>query len=379
MSAMENLQLIRMTVNGQPHEIAVDCRRTLADVLRRDLGLTGTRLGCEHGICGACTVLVDGEPTRACLVLGVQLDDGAVETVEGLAADPVGAQVQSAFQLHRAYQCGFCTSGFLDARRVARPAFASPRRGRDTRDAGLESMPLHRIRADRRGDASGSQRGGTWVRTALINPSPAGVTDGDDPGVLTGNAFFVDDVERPGALAAAIVRSPAAHARLVGIDTSEALKRSGVRAVLTAADLDPVPHIPIRSFPRPGLDARRQPVLALDRVRYVGEPVAVVVADDPHVAEDSVEAVGLELDHLPPVVQVDDEDPAPLWDGLDNRICTWVAATAMSPRRLAWWRSPSRRHSEPVDVPAFRWRHAASWRSGQIMIRRSRSGARRSS
>jgi carbon-monoxide dehydrogenase small subunit len=110
---MDNLQLIRITVNGEPQELAVDCRRTLADVLRHDIGLTGTRLGCEHGICGACTVLVDGEPTRACLVLGVQMDDGNVETVEGLAGDEVGARVQAEFRRHRAYQCGFCTSGFL--------------------------------------------------------------------------------------------------------------------------------------------------------------------------------------------------------------------------------------------------------------------------
>lgn len=113
MSELANVQLIRMTVNGATHEVAVDCRRTLADVLRHDLGMKGTRLGCEHGICGACTVLVDGEPVRACLVLGVQMDDCSVETVEGLAGDPVGARVQEEFQRHRAYQCGFCTSGFL--------------------------------------------------------------------------------------------------------------------------------------------------------------------------------------------------------------------------------------------------------------------------
>ena len=113
MTEMDNLQLIRVAVNGEPHELAVDCRRTLADLLRHDLGLTGTRLGCEHGICGACTVLVDGEPTRACLVLGVQLDDGTVETVEGLVGDPLGERLLSAFERERAYQCGFCSSGFL--------------------------------------------------------------------------------------------------------------------------------------------------------------------------------------------------------------------------------------------------------------------------
>jgi carbon-monoxide dehydrogenase small subunit len=110
---MDELQPIRVTINDEPQELVVDVRRTLADVLRHDAGLTGTRLGCEHGICGACTVLVDGEPARACLMLGVQLDGSGVETVEGLERDPVGARVQAEFQRHRAYQCGFCTSGFL--------------------------------------------------------------------------------------------------------------------------------------------------------------------------------------------------------------------------------------------------------------------------
>jgi aerobic-type carbon monoxide dehydrogenase small subunit (CoxS/CutS family) len=82
-------------------------------VLRHDLGHTGTHLGCEHGICGACTVLVDGQPTRACLVFGVQADDCEVETVEGLARDGELNALQEAFSAHHALQCGFCTPGFL--------------------------------------------------------------------------------------------------------------------------------------------------------------------------------------------------------------------------------------------------------------------------
>ncbi len=110
---MSDPHLIRMTVNGVAHEVAVDARRTLADVLRHDLGLTGTHVGCEHGICGACTVLVDGEPTRACLVFGVQADDCEVDTVEGLAEDGRLNALQQAFSDHHALQCGFCTPGFL--------------------------------------------------------------------------------------------------------------------------------------------------------------------------------------------------------------------------------------------------------------------------
>jgi aerobic-type carbon monoxide dehydrogenase small subunit (CoxS/CutS family) len=110
---MSDAHLIALTVNGTRHEVAVEPRRTLADVLRHDLGHTGTHLGCEHGICGACTVLVDGQPTRACLMFGVQADDAEVETVEGLARDGELNPLQEAFSAHHALQCGFCTPGFL--------------------------------------------------------------------------------------------------------------------------------------------------------------------------------------------------------------------------------------------------------------------------
>jgi carbon-monoxide dehydrogenase small subunit len=105
---------IRLTVNGSPHELTVEARRTLADMLRQDLGYTGTHLGCEHGICGACTVIMDGVPVRSCLVFGVQADGCAVRTVEGLAGpDGELSDLQQAFSDHHALQCGFCTPGFL--------------------------------------------------------------------------------------------------------------------------------------------------------------------------------------------------------------------------------------------------------------------------
>ena len=110
---MSDVHLVRITVNGTEHQVAVEPRRTLADVLRHDLGYTGTHLGCEHGICGACTVLVDGDPTRSCLMFGVQADDCEVETVEGLGSVDSLSPLQQAFSEHHALQCGFCTPGFL--------------------------------------------------------------------------------------------------------------------------------------------------------------------------------------------------------------------------------------------------------------------------
>ncbi len=110
---VKDMHAICLRVNGREHELAVEARRTLADMLRHDLGYTGTHLGCEHGICGACTVLLDGAPVRACLVFGVQADGAEVRTVEGLADGEQLTDLQQAFSDHHALQCGFCTPGFL--------------------------------------------------------------------------------------------------------------------------------------------------------------------------------------------------------------------------------------------------------------------------
>ncbi len=104
---------ISVTVNGRLYERSVPVRMTLADFLREELGLTGTHLGCEHGVCGACTVLLDGDAVRSCLLLAPQADGHAVTTVEALAGDDALHPLQQAFVDNYALQCGFCTPGFL--------------------------------------------------------------------------------------------------------------------------------------------------------------------------------------------------------------------------------------------------------------------------
>ena len=106
-------QTIRLRINGQEVEREVEVRRLLADFLRHELGLTATHLGCEHGVCGACTVMLNGESVRACLLLAVQADGGEIMTLEGLADGEKLHPLQQAFWDHHALQCGFCTSGFL--------------------------------------------------------------------------------------------------------------------------------------------------------------------------------------------------------------------------------------------------------------------------
>ncbi len=104
---------MNLSVNGRAYPVQVEPRKTLVDAIREDCGLTGTHIGCEHGVCGACTVLLDGAPVRACLMFAVQAAGREVRTVEGLAENGEMHPMQRAFMQHHALQCGFCTPGFL--------------------------------------------------------------------------------------------------------------------------------------------------------------------------------------------------------------------------------------------------------------------------
>jgi aerobic-type carbon monoxide dehydrogenase small subunit (CoxS/CutS family) len=106
-------QVVSLNVNGVTHDVLIEARKTLADVLRDDLGLTGTKLGCEHGVCGACTVLVAGRAVRACLMFAIQAQGSEVSTVEGLDSDGKLDHIQQAFADNHGLQCGYCTPGML--------------------------------------------------------------------------------------------------------------------------------------------------------------------------------------------------------------------------------------------------------------------------
>jgi carbon-monoxide dehydrogenase small subunit len=110
---MSEKTVISLTINGRNHAISIEPRRTLADAIREDCGQTGTHIGCEHGVCGACTVIVDGEPVRSCLMFAVQAEGKAIRTIEGLANGDKLHPMQQAFMDNHGLQCGFCTPGFL--------------------------------------------------------------------------------------------------------------------------------------------------------------------------------------------------------------------------------------------------------------------------
>src|ERR1700693_2729592 len=166
-----------------------------------------------------------------------------------------------------------------------------------------QSVPMYRLYRDCRGGARSSRRlpqdAAAMIGTNRYIGSPVERTE--DLRFLRGRGEFVGDLWREGLLHAAILRSPVAHGHIRGIDVAPALELAGVRAVIPATDLGVVPMIPLRLLPLPGTERFLQPVIAADRVRYVGEPIAGVLADSAALAEDGVGAIALDIEELPPV------------------------------------------------------------------------------
>jgi aerobic carbon-monoxide dehydrogenase large subunit len=305
---------ISVTINGAVHCKTVDVRRTLGDFLRHDVGLHGTHLGCEHGVCGACTILLDGKSTRSCLTLAVQADGHKVTTVEGLADGATMHPLQNAFRDHHALQCGFCTPGILMSLVELLHAKPHPLEA-DVRDV-LSGHLCRCTGYQNIVDACLAVARGVPVRQTPKGEFRPSVGECarrvEDPALLTGRASFVDDIVIPGTLCAAFVRSPFAHAEVRKIDKTAALAYPGVVAVYTLDDLRPhltADRTPLGQSVRElmglatkGLRENITPfVLARDEVCYVGDPIAVVIAENRYIAEDATAMIEVGYEPLPAV------------------------------------------------------------------------------
>jgi carbon-monoxide dehydrogenase large subunit len=308
---------IDVTVNGVRHEAEVEDRKLLVDVIRDDFALTGTKIGCAHGVCGSCTVHVDGVAVRSCLTFAVQVDGCSLRTVEDLAGEDGALHpLQEEFQRAHGLQCGFCTPGLLmtavGAVEAGTPIDEAAARqlvaGNLCRCTGYDGIGLRGGRR-RPEDGRGRHVGGTapvtatdadFVRQRWVGQAVLRV---EDPKMLVGAARYVGDLAPAGAVEAAFVRSPHPHARIQSVDVSAARALPGVLAVYTAADLaGTVPLAHLVSIPEVLPTPRG--ALASDKVRFVGEPVAVVIATDRYVAEDAVELVAVGYEPLPAVASV---------------------------------------------------------------------------
>ena len=263
----EQLHDVRLHVNGSVHEVRVPARRLLSDALRHDCGLTGTHVGCEHGVCGACTVLVDGTPMRSCLMLAVSAVDAEITTVEGLTEDDGSAQgrlspVQQAFSDCHGLQCGFCTPGFLTTitaglRETPDPTEDEAREmiaGNLCRCTGYQNIVKSVLRASEIVPSGSGER----MTTKMFG---AKVPRVEDQRFLRGQGRYVDDLlhRRPAPAAlrrAALAARPRAHRRHRRLRRARPRGRAGrvdvgrphrsdgraAAAAHPAPDPDPRPH-----------------------------------------------------------------------------------------------------------------------------------------
>ncbi len=301
---------IMLTVNGKTVARTAEPRQNLVDFLRYELGLTGSHVGCEHGVCGACTVRVDGKLVRGCLMLAVQADGCRVETIEGVAESGAIAHLQRAFRMENALQCGFCTPGMLLTAqellaRVERPDPVTIRAAIGAnycRCTGYHAIVQAIARAaELRAGATvlpADPGDGGYIGRSVIRPQTARL--------VAGRGMYTDDVVVPRLAHAAFVRSPHAHARIVSIDTAEAVALPGVIAVATGEQI--APHCDpwvgvLKNYA--GMKSAPQYPLAVHKAVWQGEPVVAVVAESRALAEDGCSRVRVTWEPLPPVVDAE--------------------------------------------------------------------------
>ena len=304
-------QRIRFHVNGEPVEVEIGPKTTLLQVLRDQLRLAGTKNGCNHGHCGACTVIINGEAQRSCIILAQRVDGKHVETIENLARYGELHPLQRAFIEHGAVQCGFCTPGFIMSAKAL-----LDRKPRPTREDILEALEPNLCRCTGYSKiteavevAANELRAERGVRrligTKPLPPLAADTTlkfvghsvmrpDGRDK--VTGAPIFANDLYFDDMLYARVLRSRYPHARLLKVDVSKARQRPGVVAVLTADD--------IPGEKNHGLVIKDWPVLAYDKVRYIGDAVALVAAESPEIAAQALDLIAVTYDPLPVVDSV---------------------------------------------------------------------------
>jgi aerobic carbon-monoxide dehydrogenase large subunit len=315
----DELISVRMTVNGVMIERRVEPRFLLADFLRAELGLTGTHVGCAHGVCGACTVMIDGQTGRSCLAFAVQMDGARIETVEALAGDGPLTPLQQAFQENHALQCGFCTSGMLMSAgallaRNADPNETEIRRalaGNLCRCTGyVNIVKAVKVAAQKIKKSNESDTAIAYAETSEPIAARTGdeaialigkpVLRKEDPRLLRGRGQYIDDIpEPPSTLHLAFVLSSRAHARILSIDIEAAAQSGGVVAIYTGRDFECGIRALTPDIEQTGFQSVARPTMASDRVRFVGEAIAVVVARNPYLAEDAADLVRVEYEDLP--------------------------------------------------------------------------------
>ena len=291
---------IRATINGASRQVEVEDRWTLAELLRDHLQLTGTKIGCDRGECGACTVLLDGRPVYSYSQLAVWADGHTIETVEGLTKNGALDPLQQSFVDHDAPQCGFCTSGQLMSAKALLNANPHP-----TVEQARAAMTGNLCRCSNYNHYIDAVVG---AKVAAHAPSELNVLGHATPRIdaverVTGKADYSGDIQLPGMLYARVLRSPHPHARITAIDVAKARALPGVKAIITHENCKVVwgsggisggaqYQEEVKKITKHRRYAFNNPV------RFVGEPVAAIAAIDRHTAEEALRLVDVTYEPL---------------------------------------------------------------------------------
>ena len=297
------MKTLSFTVNGQATQVEVEEHEYLADVLRNRLGLTGTKIGCNEAECGICSVLVNGTPVVSCIYPALRAEGASVETIEGLAKEGELHPLQEAFVEGGAPQCGFCIPGIIMTAKGLIDTNPDPSEHdikvalKDTycRCAGY-SFIKHAIQSAAKQIREGAPQNHLPALPETVQPLNVigrPLPRPDSVLKVTGKALYSDDFNFPGMLHARTLRAKYPHARILKIDTSKAKALPGVHAVLTADD--------IPGEKNHGLVIADWPALAVDKVRYIGDPVAIVAADTRDIATAALALIEVEYELLPVV------------------------------------------------------------------------------
>lgn len=296
---------IHFQLNGKPFDAEIAPRVLLIDFLRNHLGLTGTKRSCEVEICGACTVLLDGMPVSSCATLAVEISSHSVTTIEGIHAEGALHPIQQAFWEEGGFECGYCTPGMIMSAYALLTQNPNPSEqevkhylaGNICRCTGYISI----LASVKRASALLLRRINSTETECRqhTNNSYRYSRRLDGPAKIKGEAIYTSDIRRPGMLFAKILRSPLPHATIKNIETSVAERLPGVIAVLTGSDLEGI-------NPYYGPLVKDQAILALKKVCYEGDPVAVVAAESPEIAEEALTLIEVEYEELRPVLNIDE-------------------------------------------------------------------------
>jgi len=302
---MPDLQF-KATINGRKISRNAKPHQRLLDFIRDDLNLTGNKEGCGAGECGTCSVFVDGTLMKSCLLPIAKAQGTTIETVEALAKTGELSVLQKAFHKTGASQCGYCIPGMVMAATAALRTnpFADREEIKERLGGNICRCTGYQKIFDAVELARDVQNGTLPAAALSEDETEAGDFIGknvrriDTPSKVSGRLKYAGDMTMPGMLHVQVLRSPHAHARIVSIDTSVAEAMEGVAAVITSADVPGEDGF--------GVFVNDQPIMARDKVRYVGEAVAAVAAEDPLIAKRALSSINVVYEPLPAVYDPDE-------------------------------------------------------------------------